>query len=93
VNYLQTWLMDFYPERPDIVKRAEELAEELGGKLHVPQFSWKYAWLERIGGPSVAKRVQVTARQAKWSIARSVDRALLALERRATPSLSRGSSS
>ena len=43
LNYLQTWLADFYPERPDIIERAQKLAEEMGGRLRTPQFSWKYA--------------------------------------------------
>lgn len=59
VSYLQKWLLGFYPERPDIVTRAEELAVELGGRLRVPEFSWKYAWLERFGGPKLAKRALV----------------------------------
>lgn len=29
--YLQTWLMHFYPERPDIVKEAGRIAADLGG--------------------------------------------------------------
>jgi len=82
VNYLQTWLMDFYPERPDIVKRAEDLAAELGGRLQVPRFSWKYAWLGTIGGPALAKRAQQFATNAKWSTVRSLDRMLLKAQER-----------
>ena len=77
VTYLQTWLIDFYPERPDIVERAEQLAAALGGELQPPQFSWKYAWLEPLGGPDLAKRAQVFARNARWSLTRSLDRLLL----------------
>ena len=80
VTYLQNWLMGFYPERPDIVKRAEELAEELGGRLRVPQFSWKYSWIERLSGPDLAKRAQIVARNARWTAARSVDRMLWCAE-------------
>jgi glycosyltransferase involved in cell wall biosynthesis len=80
VTYLQSWLMNFYPERPDIVKRFEELAVELGGRLGVPEFSWKYAWLERVGGPDLAKRAQVVARNTRWSVARSFDKMLLRAE-------------
>ncbi len=82
VNYLQTWLVAFYPERPDIVARAQRLAEELGGGLRPPQFSPKYAWLERFGGPELAKRAQVVARNTRWSIARSLDKMLMHAENR-----------
>jgi hypothetical protein len=30
VRYLQNWLMCFYPERPDLVQKAEDMARELG---------------------------------------------------------------
>ena len=80
VNYLQTWLVDFYPERPDIVKRAQDLAAELGGRLEPPRFSWKYAWLGALGGPDLAKRAQVFARNTRWSLTRSLDKALYRAE-------------
>jgi glycosyltransferase involved in cell wall biosynthesis len=81
VAYLQTWLVYFYPERLDIVKRAEDLAVELGGRLEIPRFSWKYAWLDKVAGPNLAKRGQVAARKAKWSAMRSLDRILLGAEK------------
>ena len=48
VNYLQTWLPELYPERLDLVEKAAQLAESLGGRLQVPPpLSWKYAWIEK----------------------------------------------
>ena len=41
VRYLQTWLVHFYPERFDIVRRAEKRASDLGGRLYEPHGSWK----------------------------------------------------
>ena len=41
--YLQNWLLNFYPERPDIVEELERLAKELGGRLEVPRLRRKYA--------------------------------------------------
>jgi len=76
VKYLQNWLPEFYPERPDIIKRAEQLAGTLGGRLEVPRFSWKYAWIEKAFGPFMAKRGQVAVRRWRWSLTRSLDRAL-----------------
>jgi glycosyltransferase involved in cell wall biosynthesis len=80
VSYLQNWLMAFYPERLDIVNRAQDLAAELGGTLEAPRFSWKYAWVHNIGGAELAKRVQALARNTKWAVARSLDGSLLKAE-------------
>ena len=43
VQYLQTWLPHFYPERPDLVSQMESVASEAGGVLTTPQIGWKYA--------------------------------------------------
>jgi hypothetical protein len=80
VNYLQTWLIDFYPERLDIVKEAERLAAELGGCLGTPRLSWKYDWIRRLFGWGLAKRTQVYLRRVKWSLLRQWDRVRLRLE-------------
>jgi len=76
VTLLQNWLPIFYPERLDIVKKAEQLAESLGGRLELPPLSWKYAWIEKCVGWPLAKRVQLVMRQAKWSALRSWDKIL-----------------
>jgi hypothetical protein len=80
VQYLQNWLIDFYPERLDVVRQAEALAEELGGRLKTPTFSWKYAWAQAFGGPQLAKRLQVYSRHLKASALRSVDKLLHSIE-------------
>jgi glycosyltransferase involved in cell wall biosynthesis len=81
VTYLQNWLMSFYPERPDIVACAEELARQLGGHLDEPRFSWKYKWLAALGSPRLAKRAQTSARGLRWSAARACDRLFERVER------------
>src|SRR5208282_4157238 len=48
LTYLQTCFLYFYPEMTDIVREAEELAKELGGKLEMPHLSWKYSWIRTI---------------------------------------------
>ncbi len=82
VNYLQTWLPHFHPNRPDLVKEATDLARGLGGTLRVPKASWKYAWIEWLFGFGAAKHVQLSFRQFKSSVLRAADRAMFALERR-----------
>lgn len=80
VKYLRNWLIHFYPEHPDIVREAEQLAEELGGHLGRPHLSWKYSWIKAMFGWRAAKRAQLTARSFRWSLQRSWDRALFDLE-------------
>jgi glycosyltransferase involved in cell wall biosynthesis len=89
VNYLQTWLHHFYPERPDIVAEAQRLAARLGGRLEAPHLSWKYEWIRRVFGWAPAKQVQSSSRALKWAFLRSYDRAAFRLQRGAdayTPS-------
>jgi glycosyltransferase involved in cell wall biosynthesis len=82
VRYLQNWLINFYPERLDIVKEMEQIAVSLGGKLVVPQLAWKYDWIQKVFGWSLAKRVQTLLPQYKWSMLRFWDKALFRLESR-----------
>jgi glycosyltransferase involved in cell wall biosynthesis len=83
VTYLQNWLPHFYPERLDIVERARQLAETLGGRLTIPPpMSWKYSWIQRRFGWSFARHAQIVARQCRWSLARFWNRTMFRLERR-----------
>src|SRR5215475_2820918 len=50
VTCLQDWLPSFYPNRPDLVQEAQQLAAELGGQLSLPKASWKFAWIEKLFG-------------------------------------------
>jgi hypothetical protein len=81
VNYLQEWLVYFYPQRLDIVRQAEQLAELLGGKLKTPQLRWKYAWLQKIFGYAAAKRAQFLLPQIKRRVFRRWDKAMFHLEK------------
>jgi glycosyltransferase involved in cell wall biosynthesis len=65
LNYLEAWLPSFYPDRPDLVGEAEQLAASLGGRLSVPKASWKYAWIEKLFGFGAAKHAQLHYNQAK----------------------------
>jgi glycosyltransferase involved in cell wall biosynthesis len=72
--YLQTWLLSFYPERPDIVAELERMAKELGGGLQVPALRWKYAWLKPLFGYRFAKRTQMLLPELRQSLIRSWDK-------------------
>jgi glycosyltransferase involved in cell wall biosynthesis len=80
VRYLQTWLPDFYPDRLDIVQKAEQLAATLGGQLEVPSLSWKYDWIRKAFGWPLAKGVSIRMSRYKWSVIRAWDRVLSRFE-------------
>lgn len=80
VTYLQAWLHNFYPNRPDLVQEAQQLAVSLGGRLFLPKVSWKYAWIEKLLGFSAAKHTQLYYNRAKSSALRAWDRAMYSLE-------------
>jgi len=81
MNYLQTWLIHFYPERTALVRQLEEIAATLGGRLEAPRLSWKYMWIQKLLGWGMAKRAQIYYNQGKSSVLRLWDRAMCSLER------------
>jgi glycosyltransferase involved in cell wall biosynthesis len=78
--YLQNWYGNFYPVRPDLMQEAQQLAASLGGRLSRPQVSWKYAWIQKLFGWSIAKKVRQRWNRFKSSVIRSWDHALFRLE-------------
>jgi glycosyltransferase involved in cell wall biosynthesis len=82
LTYLQAWLSSFYPDRPDLVQEAEQLAGNLGGRLSVPRASWKYACIEKILGFGAAKHAQLYYNRCKESVLRMWDKMMYLLERK-----------
>jgi hypothetical protein len=82
VQYLQDWLHSFYPERMDIVRQAEQMAAEMGGRLEVPGLSWKYSWIQSAFGWELAKRARLFFPGLRMSLRRSWDRTLYRYEHR-----------
>jgi glycosyltransferase involved in cell wall biosynthesis len=82
VQYLQNWLVYFYPERMDIVEDAKQMAKDLGGELQPPHLSWKYSWIRTLFGWPLAHRAQVMLPTLKWSLIRKWDQTLFRLENR-----------
>ena len=81
ITYLQNWLINFYPERTDIVEELQELAKELGGYLEVPRLRWKYAWLKPLVGYRFAKQAQMALPRIRYSFVRSWDKVVHQLRR------------
>jgi glycosyltransferase involved in cell wall biosynthesis len=82
INYLQTWLPNFYPNRPDLVEEAQQLAKSLGGQLSLPRASWKYAWIEKLFGFAAAKHTQLSYNQIKSSALRAWDKMMYSVDHR-----------
>jgi glycosyltransferase involved in cell wall biosynthesis len=73
IAYLQKYLVYFDPENPDLIQRAQQLAESLGGKLSPPRLSWKYAWIQAVLGWRAAKKAQFHCSKVRGSILRALD--------------------
>src|SRR6266498_2082827 len=82
VNYFQSWLPNFYPNRPDLVQEAQQLAASLGGRLSLPKASWKYAWIEKLFGFAAAKHTQLYYNRAKYGVLSMWDRMMYSFDDR-----------
>jgi glycosyltransferase involved in cell wall biosynthesis len=85
LQYLRTFLVCFYPERPDIVSQAEDLARQFGASLGIPSLSWKYSWIKTVFGWGAAKSVPRMVRKVRWSMEKRRDRRLFERESGKTP--------
>lgn len=85
VAFLQTWLVYFHPERPDIVAECRRMAHDLGGKLNEPSLSWKYAWIASLFGWKMAKRAWLFSPQVRRAFAKHWDKALFRVENASAP--------
>jgi glycosyltransferase involved in cell wall biosynthesis len=73
LQYIHNWLIFFYPERQDLVEKAQAMALDLGGRLEPPRLSWKYSWIRALFGWNLAKRAQVALPAVKWNMVRRWD--------------------
>lgn len=79
VRYLQNWLAVFHPERPDLFSLAQQLASDLGGHLDVPQFPRKYRLVKRVFGWRIARLMERSLQEFRWSLLRNWDKMCLRL--------------
>jgi hypothetical protein len=82
VQFVQTWMPNFYPNRLDLVEKAEALAQSLGGELKVPRLGWKYGWIQKLFGWGIARRASICVPRLRWNVVRLWDRACYSLENR-----------
>lgn len=74
VQFIQDRLINFYPEKTEIVKKSFDLARELGGDLIPPPLKWKYAGIKKIFGYAAAKDISLRMPRIKASIINKYDR-------------------
>jgi glycosyltransferase involved in cell wall biosynthesis/peptidoglycan/xylan/chitin deacetylase (PgdA/CDA1 family) len=80
--YLQRNLINFYPERDDIVGEMQNAARDLGGQLQPPNLSWKYSWIKNAFGWRAAKTTALRMRKVRWGLEKSFDKTMLQLKNR-----------
>jgi len=90
VQYLQNYLITFYPIKPDIVEEMRAAALSLGGKLETPRLPRKYLWIQMLAGWRCAKRAQLILPRFKWFFVRSWDKLMFEIEHRTDVGLSCG---
>ncbi len=82
LRYLQTSLIYFCPRKPAILKQAEQMARDLGGRLAPPRLSWKYSWMKAAFGWHMAKSGQQALLKFRWFLGKSLDHALFRIDKR-----------
>lgn len=80
LNYLQTDLPYYYPDRPDIIEQSERLAASLGGRLAAPRAPRKYVWIQKAFGLAAARRAQLRYNHYKFSALSAWDKWMFRLK-------------
>ena len=79
--YIQRWCRNFYPERPDLMQETRQLATMLGGRLEIPELSWKYLWIQKLFGFALAKRFRHRWNHYKSSVDQILGQGIILLAR------------
>jgi glycosyltransferase involved in cell wall biosynthesis len=85
VFYINTWLPEFYPYRPDIAQQLKETAAQLGGEGKDPKLSWKYNWLVQLFGWGVGRRAHLMLPRIKSTAIIAWDKAMYQRELKSHP--------
>ncbi len=67
---LQSNLVLYHTERPDLIEQLQRLAQGLGGDLQRPQLRWKFRWLQFLFGWRAARRAQLLYPELKGALRR-----------------------
>lgn len=75
-KYLETWMVYFHPNRPDVVSRCRDLALSWGSDVRLPRLSWKYEWIRLLLGWQTARYIQRRSNELKTQVLMTLDRAM-----------------
>jgi glycosyltransferase involved in cell wall biosynthesis len=76
IEFLQNRIAMFYPEKNDLVEKANRLALDLGGSLVPPKESWKFKLVRKICGWKMAKNIRNVQWGAEVLVRKHLDRVL-----------------
>lgn len=79
IKLLQTWLDYFYPEKEELLRQINKLAQDLGGILSAPKISWKYLLIKTFFGCKTAKHIKHIVSNTKLRARVQHDRLLASL--------------
>jgi len=74
LRVLQSITRKLYRSKTDLPKRANDLAEELGGRLLPPSLDWKYSLAKKVLGQNWARRAKKTTARFRQTVARDWDK-------------------
>jgi len=80
LDYLQRNLFYFYPDRPDIIRHAQQIARALGGELGPPHLSWDYSCIKSVIGWEMTKRIALELRTLRKSANKAFDKTLFSID-------------
>jgi glycosyltransferase involved in cell wall biosynthesis len=80
LRHLQANLIYFYPEEEQLIEELRQWANRLGGTLSPPEFSSKYALVNRYLGLRRTKNLAAAVRGVKHQIYARMDRLLMQLD-------------
>lgn len=74
MRFLQRWASYFYPERPDLLERMQNIAKDIGGRIETPKLRKKYRLVQRVFGWRFAKKCQNSVPQIRSFLSGLLDR-------------------
>jgi glycosyltransferase involved in cell wall biosynthesis len=80
VAYLQNWFACFDPDWPEMVNELQQMAGELGGRLHPQALRPKFRWMRPVVGHDRALKAQLTLPHVKLSLAQWWDKTMHRIE-------------
>ena len=84
IRYIQNWLHEFYPYRPDLGEKLIQIASRFGAGVIGPRLSWKYYWIARLFGWGLARRAQALGPRLRQCASIAWDKTLYNLENGST---------